>query len=802
MNNKKQKAILFLFGILLTAGFFGFTSASHAEKSVTISAIQISGNNANDDYIELYNRTCQSIDLSDWKLKKRTTSGTESFIGTLKNSIPAKGYFLWENTTGTLADNPDYATKTYYLSTNYGLALFGKDGNQIDAISWGDANPFPDSFPYPNPGKLQSLRIDPENNYSLESGYSPKNSSVVNTDELTTCPPPAPDPEPIEYSDQILIDEVLPNPVGSSESKNEFIELYNFGDADIDLDKWYFSGKSGTFTLSGTLKPGEYKAFRDTITLYNSASEIKLFNPNDELVDTLDYPDPSGQPEGYFWSFDPDSGNWDWTSINTENKKNQFDPETPPTDESGDSGDNTPPPTDDTPSDHKVYLNEILPNPKGADKSKEFIEIYNAEDAPIDLKDWTLKYASSTYHFPDETTLDAGKFLTVYNDKDFKFSLGNSGNRTLSLFDKDGKKSSTVSWSTAKEAVSYNFDGAFWHWSRKLTPGEENKFNHAPKIKINKIKAAFVGVPLTFSLSAKDKDKDKLKYVWDFGDKHKSYLKNPTHIFLKKKDYHVILTVDDGSEKFAKTLSVKVKKYPQQDVRIVQLNPNPAGKDTGNEKITLLNNSKKKINLKGWKIATGTSNKKLINHIIAADFFIPAGKPADLTHLNAFFYLNNKAMKLELHYPDGKTADKLAYSKDKIADDEIYKKTGSQWAWIAPPNKTELAFAPNPAEPAPIVTVTTAETPDNLGKYTANPELEKKNEYRVALANYSSNIIIPKITPEPSGRVLGASTVRETADIFAFTQPLPPEKHWLVKLFDYLAISANALANKLFLRFN
>ena len=44
---------MFLFGILLTAGFFGFTSASHAEKSVTISAIQISGNNANDDYIEL-----------------------------------------------------------------------------------------------------------------------------------------------------------------------------------------------------------------------------------------------------------------------------------------------------------------------------------------------------------------------------------------------------------------------------------------------------------------------------------------------------------------------------------------------------------------------------------------------------------------------------------------------------------------------------------------------------------------------------------------------------------------------------
>lgn len=745
-----------------------------------------SSENSTKEFVEFYNADTEMVDLAGWRLKD---ANLEKSIETDKSCIMPK----FEIKPG------DY--KAFYLAecAKNSISL-NNGGDELNLYNPRDAA-LVSSASYTETAKPDySWSLRPaSNDWQWTSKYTPDGENIFDD--------PVPPPPPIEYSDQLMIDELFPHP---SVGNEEFVELYNAGDNEESLDGWKLKDKGGnTCNISDKkIAPDRYLAIKKSdfssgcaMALNDTGGEtVSLYNPRDTSpVSVAEYTEDA--QVDYSWSFDPDSGDWQWTKDATPDAKNEFPVETPPVeDEPGDT--NTPPPANDTPSEHKVYLNEILPNPKGTDTGKEFVEIYNAEDEQIDLTGWTLKYASSTYHFPDGTKIDPGKYLAILNGTDFKFSLGNSGERTLALFDKDDKKASAVSWSGAKEAVSYNFDGAFWHWSRKLTPGEENKFNHAPQIKIEKIKDTYVGMPLTFSLSAKDKDKDKLKFVWDFGDGHKSYMKNPTHIFLKKKNYHVILTVDDGSDKFAKTLTVKVKKYPKQNVKMIQLNPNPAGNDTGKEKITLINNSKKKINLKGWKIATGTSSKKLINHIIAADFFIPAGKPADLTHLDAFFYLNNKAMKLELRYPDGQTADKLAYAKDKIADDEIYKKTGNQWAWIAPPAKTELAVAPTPAEASPTVVATETEVSENLGKFTANPELEKKNEYRISLANYDSKIVIPKDTSEPSGRVLGASTVRETESTFSFTQAAPPEKHWLMKFLDYLAISANALANKLFLRFN
>lgn len=595
--------------------------------------------------------------------------------------------------------------------------------------------------------------------------------------------------------------ELFPAPSPDSSSK-EYVEFYNDSDKAINLEKWRLKDanleKSGETDKSCVLhtfeiKPGEYKVFylddceKFTISLNNDGDDLNLYNPTDaEPVSGTSY--TSAEPNSS-WSLDGED--WRWAAKMTPGEKNDFNfPEPPPEDDSG--GSDTPPTDDGTPSKYNVYLNEILPNPKGADKSKEFVEIYNAEDSEIDLSGWALKYSSSTYHFPDETKIGSKKYLTLYNQKDFKFSLGNSGERTLRLIDTDGHRASFVSYNGAKENASYDFDGALWHWSRFLTPGKANKFNHAPKIKIKSIKNAYVGVPVAFSASTKDKDKDKLKFVWDFGDGHKSYIKNPNHTYLKDKKYKIIFTVDDGSEKFAKTLSLKVKKYPKQDLKIVQINPNPAGNDTGKEKIILFNAEKKQVNLKGWKIATGKSEKKMINHIINTDFFIAAGKTAELSHQNAYFYLNNTGMKLELRYPNGKTADKMSYAKEKIAEDEIYRKVNGKWAWIAPPTETKLAEA---APATPVIKNEDIDMSDILGKYSADPEWRKKKENRIILASFNQ-----KLSTISEGQVLGTSIIRETENYYTFT-PYAPEKHWVVKLWEDLLAILNSFINNLLLQF-
>lgn len=788
-GRRGKKILVFLFSLLLSAGFFGFTVTSTAkDTSVVINEVQIAGESPDDDFIELYNPGCKDLDISGWKLRKRTKSGTESSIKVTSKGkiIKAKGYFLWVNSKGTLSEKvePD-ETSQVILSENYSIALLDASGEIIDSLTWGASDkPFDNSFLFPaNPEKNQSLKRK-NNDFEISNSPSPQNSDEIIEEELKKCitkPPLS-----VVYSDKIRINELLPNSSGD-ENTDEFIELYNFSSELIALENWQLKDKSGkTYTFPKiNVAGGDYLAVysKDSkIALNNSGLEdVSLLNPDDEVVFYISYTDADRMDFSY--SFETDD-TWQWTFPPTPREKNRFDEPVPPEDQI-DNNIST--------CNGSICLNEILPNPKGDEKTGEFVEIYNAEDSIIDLAGWTLKDSSKTkYTFPTDAKIEPGKYSVIYRT-DFKFAMNNSGHETIYLLDKSGKTASLVSYNGAKENVSYNFDGAFWHWSRFLTPKKENRFNHAPKVKIKKNKEAFAGVPVAFEASVKDKDKDKVKYIWDFGDGHKSYLKNPTHIYLKRKKYTVTFTVDDGSEKFAKTISMQVKSYPKADIKIVQLSPNPAGNDMGKEKIVLLNNSKKKINLKGWKIATGS--KKLINHLIANDFLIEPGKTASITRQNAFFYLNNTVMKLELRYPNGKTADKVAYQKEKINENEIYKKTNGQWAWIAPEAENKLALAENLVENNPVL-ADNQEIQNNLGKYSTDPQWQKKKENAIVLASYATNLSLPKdFSNQP--RVLGASTIQNDSDYFSFGRPYVPEPHWAVKFVNSLGSKINQLLNKL-----
>lgn len=795
----------FILPILFLAGFFGFGRNVYASSSlIIINEIQTSGGTreTTQEFIELYNATAEDVNLAGFSLKKKTKTQTDMSIlissDDFSGIIPAYGYFLISHPDYTIATaDIFYSTLTNgkipLISDHNTVLLYDNNKTLLDKVGYGDAQDyetFPEASPAPNITDKKSIeRInfqDTNNNgadFNLPDTPTPQNSKF----------------KPIEYSNQILINELLPNPTGNF--KEEFVEIYNVGDTSENLFNWKLMDNDG-YTCKFPaieIEAGKYLEIKKSsfdncsIALNNSGDEIGLYNPRDpEPISFVFYDETAESNHSY--SFDGEA--WQWTSHPTPEAKNEFDEIVPPEDT---PDENVPPADENTESDYAVYLNEILPNPKGDEKTGEFVEIYNAGETDANLSDWTLKDASKTkYIFPSGVKIEPGKYLIVYRT-DFKFAMNNSGQETISLLDKGGKVVSAVSYSGAKENTSYNFDGAFWHWSRFLTPKKENRFNHAPKVKIKKIKEAFAGVPVAFEASVKDKDKDKVKYIWDFGDKHKSYLKNPTHIFEKKKNYNIILTVDDGSEKFAKTLSVKVKNYPKADVKIVQLSPNPAGNDTGKEKISLLNNSKKKINLRGWKIATGS--KKLINHIITKDFLIEPGKTASVTRQNAFFYLNNTAMKLELRYPNGKTADKVAYQKEKIDENEIYKKINGQWAWIAPPAENKLALAENPAENNPAaIEYTDTEIQDNLGKYSESASWRTKKENKIILASYGTQLSLPdNFDAQP--RVLGVSTVRDNSKYFAFGQPYTPEPHWAIKIWANILTAINSLINGLFLQF-
>ena len=150
----------------------------------------------------------------------------------------------------------------------------------------------------------------------------------------------------------------------------------------------------------------------------------------------------------------------------------------------------------------------------------------------------------------------------------------------------------------------------------------------------------------------------------------------------------VTLSVTDDSQTVEKSFSLQVKKYPRPDLEIVKIVPNPAGNDSENETIDIKNNSSKKVDLTGWKIATGSSGK-MPNHPISGEFALGSSETKTITQEFSKFSLNNKAGKVQLVMPDGKVADEIAYAKEKIAEDVAYAKIDGEWQWIEPGAQNE-----------------------------------------------------------------------------------------------------------------
>jgi hypothetical protein len=284
-----------------------------------------------------------------------------------------------------------------------------------------------------------------------------------------------------------------------------------------------------------------------------------------------------------------------------------------------------------------------------------------------------------------------------------------------------------------------------------------------------------------FSAKGYDADKDKLKFTWDFGDGHKSYLQKTHHKYEKSGKYEVILKVSDGSEDVFQNFDIEVKKFPKSKVTIVNILPNPKGKDSGLEYITLKNETKKKLNLKDWIIATDTKN--LYNHKINGNLVLKPGQTIQVTRKISAFSLNNKKAKIELRYPDGKTASKVSYDKktEAVAEDEIYTKESGQWAWVAPKTETSLAIAEksNPIAVSPQV----EEKPIILAASGKNFS-EDKNLRKIVLENLANQ----------PGKVLGSYVYKSS---FSDKQNMPTYSEII---FTKLNSAINFFLNYFFLK--
>jgi len=122
----------------------------------------------------------------------------------------------------------------------------------------------------------------------------------------------------------IIINEILPSPKGQDE-KEEWIEIFNQNNFEIDLSNWQITdieGKTTTFTfLAGTkITPNGFLVlFRPTtkITLNNDGDGLNLIQPDGKIIDSVSYEKaPLDQ------SYNRIDSDWTWSTVLTPGKAN------------------------------------------------------------------------------------------------------------------------------------------------------------------------------------------------------------------------------------------------------------------------------------------------------------------------------------------------------------------------------------------------------------------------------------------------------------------------------------------------
>ncbi|HEY8999663.1 MAG TPA: lamin tail domain-containing protein [Candidatus Saccharimonadales bacterium] len=160
-------------------------------------------------------------------------------------------------------------------------------------------------------------------------------------------------------------------------------------------------------------------------------------------------------------------------------------------------------------------LTELLPNPASpqTDAEDEFVELYNANGVPFDLSNFKLvagQTTTHTYTFPANTTL-APRSFTAFFSADTRLSLSNDGGK-VALEDPNGDVlNQTAPYSTAKDGEAWALALGAWAWTTTPTPNAPNEIVAPATATAKTTKASTTAAKKTTAKSVATKASSKTK---------------------------------------------------------------------------------------------------------------------------------------------------------------------------------------------------------------------------------------------------------------------------------------------------
>ena len=400
-----------------------------------------------------------------------------------------------------------------------------------------------------------------------------------------------------------------------------------------------------------------------------------------------------------------------------------------------------------------VVINELLVAPTSNTNDHEWLELYNKKDCTLNLSDWTIDDASASPKTLSGSIMPGGYVLLEPSP----ISLNNTGDRVIlkqgdTVIDEmcygntNGCLSPallpTYEQSLGRFPNGKDTDqGSDFKIFGSPTKGSENIINNHTPIAVLDLQYPYKTVgnaPFSVNVTGErsyDLDHDSLLFSWDFGDGYKTTEKNPSaHKYYTSDGFKISLTVSDPWEA-TNTVSLYITVLPAKTgvsgspsspplcttketsplVELSEFLPNPAGPDSENEFIEIVNHDTKPVNLCGWQLddKEGGSKPYTLGNISiqSEQYMVFYSKETKLA-------LNNDedAVRLidpwgkiieQIHYtnpPEGKSYAKMkkeetAYTKPKLlasTDLSIGLNTPYVWAWTSPtpaqPNDTPVVF--------------------------------------------------------------------------------------------------------------
>ncbi len=137
--------------LLLYMSFFVITHSfvQAATTHIVISQIQTAGstrtNKAHQEFVELYNPTDDAVDLTGWRLAKKTATGSAvtTLVSSMSGVMNPHAYFLVADplyTSSSVTPDSVYSTNTGSIADNNTVILFSDNGKtRVDTVGMGTA---------------------------------------------------------------------------------------------------------------------------------------------------------------------------------------------------------------------------------------------------------------------------------------------------------------------------------------------------------------------------------------------------------------------------------------------------------------------------------------------------------------------------------------------------------------------------------------------------------------------------------------------------------------------------------------